>query len=348
MKIIGCMSGTSLDGLDLIYAEFNKFNNRISFNIHASEMLPYSQEMIQFLKAADKLPALRFVELEKDLSLFYVDSIQYFIKKYQIKELDYIASHGQTIFHQPDKGFTYQMGNGLLMAQQLQVPVVYDFRSLDVFYGGQGAPLVPIGDELLFSDYDYCLNLGGFSNLSFRKNEKRIAFDICPVNIVINELSQKLGKPYDESGLLARKGSVIPGLLEQLNALDYYRQTAPKSLGKEWVDKHIFPLFQAETELYDVLRTFYEHVAFQIGQVLKDSSSKTLVTGGGAYNLFLMERIRSYSESEVIIPKNQIIDFKEALIFALLAYLRVRNEVNILSSVTGASQDSSSGMIAYP
>ncbi len=348
MKIIGCMSGTSLDGLDLICVDFETLGGKINFDIQASELFPYTPEILQPLKLADKCSALKFIELERDLSLFYADSIRCFIEKHQIESVDYVASHGQTIFHQPEKGFTYQMGNGLLMAQQLQIPVVYDFRSLDVFYGGQGAPLVPIGDKLLFSDYDYCLNLGGFSNLSFQKGDERVAFDICPVNIVINELSRKLGKPYDESGLLAQKGHVIPNLLDQLNALEYYAQTFPKSLGKEWVDKHIFPLISSELDIYDVLRTFYEHITYQIGSVLKKPSSETLVTGGGAYNLFLMERMRCYSESKIIIPDHQIIDFKEALIFALLAYLRVRNEVNILSSVTGASQDSSSGLIAYP
>ena len=268
-----------------------------------------------------------------------------FIERYSLKNIDLIASHGHTVFHQPQKKFTLQIGDGRAIKILNKIPVVYDFRSQDVLMGGNGAPLVPIGDELLFSDFDACLNIGGFSNISFKKEGKRIAFDICPVNIVLNKFAQDLGKNYDEKGDFARNGKVNFEILTLLNSLPFYQENPPKSLGIEWVNEHVSPLLINESA-ENILATFTEHAAFQIAEIFnKNQIRKILFTGGGTYNSYLIERIRSKTETQIIIPENKLIDFKEALIFALMGVLRINNEINVLSSATGSSQDHSSGII---
>jgi anhydro-N-acetylmuramic acid kinase len=242
-----------------------------------------------------------------------------------------------------------QIGAGSAIAAGCKMPVICDFRSMDVALGGQGAPLVPIGDKLLFSQYEYCLNLGGFANISYDLSGKRIAYDICPVNIIMNPIAEKLGKPYDDKGSIARTGMLSKYLLNEMNQLPYFRQPveSPKSLGKEWVTGNIDPLFdQYEVEDNDLLNTICEHVAVQVARALESKrDGKLLITGGGVYNDFLIERIRALLPLEIVIPDKKVIEFKEALIFAFLGVLRMRNEVNCLKSVTGAREDSSGGAV---
>ena len=241
-----------------------------------------------------------------------------------------------------------QIGDGQIIANEVRQKVVCDFRTQDVSLGGQGAPLVPIGDELLFSEYDYCLNLGGFANISYKQNNKRIAFDVCPVNIVLNVYAQKLGFDYDDKGSLAKSGAYLLALGEALNSLDFYKQLPPKSLGLEWVQKEIFPIIDSsKRNPIDVLRTFTEHIAWAIAKVLP-KQARVLVTGGGAFNTYLLKRIKYYKDVTLIVPEEDIINFKEALIFAFLGFLKLDNQVNCLGSVTGAVKDHSSGVIFYP
>jgi anhydro-N-acetylmuramic acid kinase len=278
--------------------------------------------------------------------LLLSEVIKTFIEKNQLKNIDAVCSHGHTILHQPENKLTLQIGNLVALAQLINQNVVCDFRVQDVLLGGQGAPLVPIGDQLLFSDYTYCVNLGGFSNISTALNNERVAYDICPVNIVLNHYIQKTGVSYDDKGILASSGEVNQLLLEKLNDLKFYKESAPKSLGLEWVKSMIFPLIDAcQLSVKDVLRTFVEHIAIQIGSVLTKNKSTVLVTGGGVYNLFLMERIREYSNAEIIISSPELIEYKEALIFGFLGVLKLRNEINVLASVTGAEKNHSSGEI---
>ena len=258
---------------------------------------------------------------------------------------DIIASHGSTVFHEPEKKVMFQIGDGAAIAAETGIPTVSDFRRLDIMLGGQGAPLVPIGDNLLFGDYDYCLNIGGFSNISFRQGDKRIAFDISPVNYVINRFTRQIGLEMDRDGVIASRGQVNQALLEGLNALDYYARPWPKSLGREWVEKQVFPLLDScGLPLEDILRTYYEHCAFQLSRVTEPGQS-LLVTGGGAYNKFLIERMRALSGCDIVIPEPAIIEFKEALIFAFLGVLYMLDEPSCLRSVTGAAKDNIGGML---
>ena len=345
MRIIGCMSGTSLDGLDIALCEFEENNNTFSFKILEAITVDYSSEWKSKLRNAPNLSGLDLSLLDNHFGALTGNFIKQFISDNQIKNIDYIASHGHTVFHQPEKNFTLQIGSGINIATLTQITTINDFRSKDISLGGQGAPLVPIGDKLLFSEYDYCLNLGGFSNVSFEENNRRVAFDIAPVNLALNYYAEKLGFEYDRNGESGESGEIISPLLIKLNQIPYYSKDFPKSLGKEWLDKEFLPLILEYKNTKDILRTLYEHISIQIASVLKKENSKTLVTGGGAFNSFLMERIRAHSVSEIIIPDKKTIDFKEALIFAFLAYLRVQNIPNVLKSVTGATHNSCSGNI---
>lgn len=345
-NVIGVMSGTSLDGIDLAYIKFN-YSNQWEFEIFQSETVSYTDEWVYNLKNAITFSANKIEELNRSYTQLLAAVVADFITKNNLVGIDAVCSHGHTILHQPQKGITLQIGNLPMVSQLLNQNVVCDFRVQDVALGGQGAPLVPIGDELLFKEYDYCLNLGGFSNVSFNENGKRIAFDISPVNTVLNFYANTLGLEYDDAGKIAKSGKFQEALFQELNAIPFYSKSYPKSLGMEFVNQSIFPIIQRlSTETNSILHTFVEHIAFQIAQALPKQTGKMLVTGGGAYNLYLIERIQYYLPNiEVIVPDSKVVEFKEALIFGFLGVLRLRNEVNVLSSVTGAKANHSSGKI---
>ncbi|SEQ69864.1 anhydro-N-acetylmuramic acid kinase [Hyunsoonleella jejuensis] len=347
--VIGVMSGTSLDGLDLVYAQFKRGSKWI-FNIIHAETVSYNGFWIETLKGLVDKTTAELEAIDDNYTLFLAKKIQGFIKKHGITNLDAICSHGHTALHEPEKQFTYQIGNRAIISKLLNRKVVCDFRVQDVELGGQGAPLVPIGDKLLFSEYDFCLNLGGFSNISLDFEDKRIAYDICPVNIVLNCYINRLGFDYDDQGKKASMGSINKDLLVLLNQLEFYRLPPPKSLGLEWVKSNIFPLIEKYgMEVQDILHTFCEHIAIQLSkEINKKNNASVLVTGGGVYNTYLMERLQLYSTNKITVPDKTLIEFKEALIFAFLGVLKLRNEVNCLKSVTGALKNHSSGVIFYP
>ncbi|MFZ4399533.1 MAG: anhydro-N-acetylmuramic acid kinase [Bacteroidales bacterium] len=345
-RVIGLMSGTSLDGLDIAYCLFRNENGKWFFEIEKSSCIAYSIEWKEKLANADKLSALDFIALNNEYGYFLGEECKKFIEKYKI-QVDFIASHGHTVFHQPEKRITFQIGSGECIATSSGHSVICDFRTMDIAMGGQGAPLVPIGDSLLFADYEYCINLGGFANLSYQYNNERIAFDICPVNIVLNPLAQELGFLFDDRGLLAEKGIVHQDLLYELENIEYYHRKYPKSLGKEWVINKFLPIISKyELSSYDKLRTVSEHI---VSQILKTTQSKyavkLLFTGGGTYNDFILREIKKKSKHSIYIPEKTIIDYKEALIFAFLGVLRLRGETNCLRSVTGASKNNIGGKI---
>ncbi|TXF74955.1 anhydro-N-acetylmuramic acid kinase [Chryseobacterium sp.] len=344
-QVIGLMSGTSLDGLDLCFVRFQK-NEKWQFEILQAETIPYPIDWEEKLRNSILLSSEELLEFHSEYGFYLGKQVNAFIQKYQLENVDFIASHGHTVFHNPKKKYTFQLGDGMALKATTGIPVIYDFRSQDVILGGNGAPLVPIGDELLFKEYSACLNLGGFSNISMKKEGKRIAFDICPVNIMLNRFAAELGKKYDENGLLARNGIVDAELLSFLNALDFYSQGPPKSLGIEWVIKEINPII-LNRKPEDLLATFTEHAAVQISKVFNTYALKNvLVSGGGTFNSYLMEKVQRKTQTEIIIPDEKIIHFKEALIFAFMGMLRTRNEINVLASATGSIKDHSSGINA--
>ena len=346
-KVIGVMSGTSLDGIDLAAVEFSVLDHKWSFKILEKETISYTENWVNQLKEAVAFSEEKLTQLNENYTLLLGGIIKDFINKFHLEDIDAVCSHGHTILHQPQNGFTLQIGNLPNIAKIVGRKVVCDFRVQDVQLGGQGAPLVPIGDRILFSEYDYCLNLGGFSNVSFEEKNNRIAFDISPVNTVLNFYANKLGLDYDDKGEISRSGNLNSDLLNELNALEYYSKPFPKSLGFEFVKEIVLPLIENYLiAIEDKMHTFTEHIALQTAKALPSKNGKLLVTGGGAYNAFLMERMQFYlPDMKIIIPDAEILEFKEALIFALLGVLKLQNEINVLSSVTGAKRDHSSGII---
>ncbi len=349
-NVLGLMSGTSLDGLDIAFCRFFFENDSWSYEIVEAETIVYSAAWKQKLLNLEKTDALTFQQTHVEYGDYVGDLIVDFSNKYKINA-SLVSSHGHTIIHQPQKKLTVQIGSGSAIAAKCNLPVVCDFRTMDVALGGQGAPLVPIGDKLLFAEYDYCLNLGGFANVSYDYKNDRIAYDICPVNIVMNVLCNNVGLEYDNGGNIAKTGIINNDLLTELNSICFYHipLDTPKSLGKEWVVEFIFPILERyKISTPDLLATFCEHIAIQISQVLFFKPyGKMLVTGGGTYNAFLIERIKIHSQHNLIVPDKKSIEFKEALIFAFLGVLRIRNEINCLKSVTGASKDSSGGAVYF-
>lgn len=347
------MSGTSLDGVDIAYITLSYDINGWSYTIHEADTISYSLEWVNILKEAVNYTAGTLNNLDDKYTLLLAGIVNDFIAKNEIKNIDAICSHGHTILHQPEQGITLQIGNLPKLAELTGETVVCNFRKQDVELGGQGAPLVPIGDRLLFNSYDFCLNLGGFSNISFEAGNNRIAYDICPVNTVLNYYAAKLDYSYDDSGKIAASGKIIPGLMAILNELNYYKASYPKSLGVEFVRDVILPIIEKCTDtIKDKLCTFTEHIAMQIAKsVTRDNKAyaSLLITGGGTYNTFLIERIKSFLPHVTItLPDDKTIQYKEALIFALLGVLKLRGEVNVLSSVTGSPYDHSSGVIIRP
>ncbi|NTW24037.1 MAG: anhydro-N-acetylmuramic acid kinase [Lentimicrobium sp.] len=345
---IGLMSGTSLDGIDIAACEFILADNKWSYKIHYSHTYPYSPEWKNKLTDLPGTDALTFSFLNMEYGHLLGRLTRSFLDQTGFIP-DLIASHGHTIFHQPAHGLTVQVGAGSAIAAETRLPVICDFRSLDVALGGQGAPLVPIGDRLLFSEFDACLNLGGFANISMEWQGNRIAFDICPVNIVLNKLAHREGLDYDKDGQIARSGEIDSELLAHFNNLAYYQQKWPKSLGREWVEQTFLPICENYTgSLNDLARTICEHIGIQINHNLATKpNSKILVTGGGVHNLFLMKTIRKTGSHNWVIPSKELSDFKEALVFAFLGTLRWTGKANILHSVTGSSMDHAGGAIYF-
>ena len=345
MYVIGLMSGTSLDGLDIAYCEFSE-SEGLRYKLLAAETYPYPQQWVDRLSTLEHASAYEYALAHVELGHYFGKCVNRFREAHPGK-VDLVASHGHTIFHQPQLGLTTQIADGDAIAAETGLPVAFNFRTFDVALGGQGAPLVPIGDRLLFGDYDACLNLGGFSNISYEESGLRKAFDVSPCNMALNALARKLGVEYDKDGVLASQGALNEDVLQKMNALEYYHRPAPKSLGKEWYIENFLPLIASQNP-QSMLRTTVEHIAQQVSKVVSSQTVRTLlVTGGGAKNKFLVERIAALSpQCSVTIPDHQVVDYKEAIDFALLGYLRVKGQNNCLQSVTGASRDNCSGQLS--
>jgi anhydro-N-acetylmuramic acid kinase len=341
---IGLMSGSSLDGLDIALVKFKEEGEHYDFQILAAETLPYPDFWkTQLSEAFHKQPE-ELTQLDKDYGRYLGEQVLAFAKKHNATP-DFVASHGHTIFHKPEQHYTLQIGDGQELAKACGFLVINDFRSEDVSKGGQGAPLVPIGDKLLFSDYEICLNIGGIANVSYDENGQRIAYDLCIANQALNYLAQMEGLPYDRDGELARSGEVDFTLLKKLNNLPFFIQEPPKSLGREFFETYQKDWLKG-LSVPDMLATFVEHIALQIALPISFlPKGKILCTGGGARNKYLIERLQARTKHEVVVPKKMIIDYKEALVFAFLGLLRLEGKTNVLASVTGAESDSCSGRI---
>ena len=334
-RVIGLMSGTSLDGLDIICVRFS-YCNTWKYQIEFSTTYSYSDEWIQKLKNAPQLNEEQIRLLDLEYGILLGEMINHFTQENKIikTELDLISSHGHTIFHQPERGITLQIGDGQSISNLTKINVINNFRAVDVSLGGQGAPLVPVGDQLLFSEYTYCLNLGGIANISIKEKDEIKAGDIAFANMVSNDL--------------AKSGRINTPLLNELNELSYFDKPFPKSLATEGYLNWFKPVLEKyDLSIEDKLHTVGNHLCVQIKKVIKEIESPILVTGGGAFNSFLIKNL-SHLGLNIKIPDRELIEYKEALIFALLGVLKKENLINVLSSVTGSSSDTSSGDVFNP
>lgn len=356
-RALGIMSGSSLDGLDLAFVEFHEVAGKWTFHVKAATCSKYEDDWIAKLKNAVTLDGLHYQLLHAEYGHYIGEKVNRFIEEHELQyQVQLIASHGHTTFHLPGQKMTGQLGDGAAIAATTGINVVSDLRAMDIALGGQGAPIVPIGEKLLLGDYPLLLNLGGISNISFNNSEKHIAFDICPANRVLNMLAQEDGKEYDEGGAIAASGQIQNALLSRLNEQDYYKQPYPKSLANDFGTETLYQIIKdAKYELRDAMRTYVEHIALQIDNALQAAEEKSgistkglklLVTGGGAHNSFLVTRMKEYldkREIDLTIPSAELIDYKEAIIMALIGVLRWREENNVIASVTGATRDSIGG-----
>lgn len=337
------MSGTSCDGLDIAYCSFNNENGKWGFKLLNFHSVNYNEELKQKLYESYNYSAPQLKKLDVDLGNYFGEEVNKFILKNEINknDIDFIASHGHTIFHNPTEGYTLQIGNGNNIKAKTEITTIFDFRSMDVAHGGQGAPLVPIGDELLFSEYDYCINIGGIANTSFKQNGTRKAFDICFANMALNPLANQLNLPYDDGGEIAKNNQINTKMLDELMKVNFDNL----SLSTETYLSHIKPIVDAyKDSIENKIATLTEYTTQKIVQSIT-SKSKVLLTGGGALNIHLVNRIKELTSANIVVPAKEIIEFKEAIIFGFLGVLKMENTPNCLASVTGASKNNIGGVI---
>ena len=357
-RTIGLMSGSSLDGLDIVFAELNENSGNWEYEIKAADCLEYPEEWKTRLQEAVSLNALDYLLLHTEYGNYLGKEVNRFIEKNDLHyQVSLIASHGHTTFHVPSKKMTAQLGDGSAIAAETKLPVVSELRALDIAFGGQGAPIIPVGEKLLWKDHSMFLNIGGIANISFNLPDTYIAYDVCPANRVMNMIAQRVNKDFDAGGEMAALGNVHEGLLEKINASDYYRQPYPKSLANSFGTAEMYPLVRSFGLTHnDELRTYTEHVVTQVKRAVvdglsmqaKDTDKKLFVTGGGAFNHFLIQRLSEVLKPEgveVVVPGEEIVKYKEALVMALIGVLRWRQEYNVYATVTGAERNSIGGAL---
>lgn len=350
---IGLMSGSSLDGLDICYVRFQYHDERFTYEIIQADCIEYTDAFRERLRNAPDLSAAEFAKLHTELGNYFGRSTANFIQLHKPEMVDFIASHGQTIFHQPSSGFTSQIGCGAQIAAKTNCKVVCDLRTTDVAYGGQGAPIVPMTEKYLFPEYKIFLNIGGIANISFHHDDRVFAYDVCAANTLLNYLAQQKGVAYDKNGEMAKSGAIVYSLLDELNRIDFCEQAPPKSLGSEHIYADWIPLFDKyDDSIEDKLATAVEHIAEQVAQPVKSQilnpKSQILITGGGAFNAFLVERIQHHSNITAVVPDALSVQYKEALAMAFIGLLRILEIPNCLASVTGAQKNVIGGAVYLP
>lgn len=363
LHIIGLMSGSSLDGLDMAYCKYNYENvdgqiHLVEWSIKQAETAIIPLELKYQLSNANKFDLKKLQILDVLFGQFIGNELKAFMHKHQLTSIDFIASHGHTIFHRPEEGFSLQIGNGETIAAITKLPVINHFRNKDIAQGGQGAPVAPIADRFLFNGYDFYLNLGGIANISYHKNDTWYAYDISGANQILNALAHQLHSSFDDKGKEARSGQKIDALFHQLNKHSYIEKTPPKSLDNQFVFQEFTQcVLEHEGNTFDKLNTVCHHIAYQISKAIANAELEKpersmFCTGGGVFNVFLMELIEDYCNQNmqvaIDIPKAEIINYKEAALMALMGLLHQENIPNVMASVTGAKQDTINGELHQP
>jgi anhydro-N-acetylmuramic acid kinase len=357
-QVIGLMSGSSLDGLDIAFTQLTEISGKWSYEILAAECIPYPEPIASALKSAATVSVPEFLKLHTSYGHYVGEQVNHFIRRHELQhKVHFIASHGHTVWHEPAARTTCQIGDGAAIAAWTLLPVVSDLRNMDIALAGQGAPIVPIADKMLFADYDFCLNLGGIANVTVNK-EETLAFDICPANQILDTLAKSMGKDFDEGGQIAATGQLNSELLQQLDTLAYYKESGPKSLDNGFVHREVLPLLLPLENKAEAMHTAVTHIVQQVQKAIAPyrvagSEQQMLVTGGGAFNAFLTDSLQfalqnGPNELKVVIPEPQTVAYKEAVAMALIGALRWREEHNVLHSVTGATRSSSGGAMWLP
>lgn len=356
-NVIGLMSGSSLDGLDLAFVTLTEISGKWSYELVAAACMPYTEQWKHDLRNAAQMTVPEYLKLDTRYGHYLAQQVNAFIAQNQLEhKVHFIASHGHTTWHEPAAGTTAQIGDSAAIAAHTLLPVIANLRSMDVALGGQGAPIVPIADRHLLSEYHFCLNLGGIANITVNQPEP-IAFDICPANQLLNFFAEKEGLQFDDDGALAAQGVLDQQALDAANNADFYQLPAPKSLHNGFSIDAILPLLQNINSTNNALHTACHHIAAQIAKAIEPFANPLqeqtlLITGGGAHNTFLVNTIQQYlsklGDIMVVVPDEGLVNYKEAIAMALIGALRWREEVNVLSSVTGATINSVNGAIWVP
>ncbi len=348
MYLLGIMTGSSKDGMDLSLCGFSGLDN-LHWEVIQHWSIPYNNQVLELveLNPSDSLTSV----LTKQVG--FTKWIANAVNKLETKvKIDAIALHGHTVTHLPDQGFTFQMGSGASLYALTGIPVIADFRQQDIALGGEGTPMAPLADLVLFRDYDLFLNLGGIANVSCRKNDEITGYDIAPCNQVFDFFAKQLGSSYDKDGSWAAEGVLDQDLYNMLGGDPYFSQSAPKSLDNSYIKESFIPkMVNTKITPKDALHTFAHFLAKRIAHELSDAKTiktKVLATGGGIRNTFfknLLDNQLAKLQMELVLPSDDIVEFKESILMALLAYYRLNNHENLLAKVTGASRDSIGGAL---
>lgn len=364
---IGLMSGTSLDGVDAVLVDFSKNH----FKLIAHQFLPYSSALRLEILA---LQQPNYNELEQShlisnkITLLYTQAITDIISKskYKAQDISAIGCHGQTIRHRPELGFTIQIMNAALLAENTGINVVHDFRSRDIAAGGQGAPLVPGFHQALFAhpqNNRVILNIGGIANITYLPSVGEIiGFDSGPGNMLMDAWAeQHIGTSYDANGDWASTGSVNQRLLTSLLAESFFKISPPKSTGRDLFNLQwlalILSALPSDLKPQDIQRTLLELTALSIANAVRKHCKDTdelFVCGGGVLNCTLMERIKALLAptpvkltSELKLGQQLDPQLVEASAFAWLAYQTMQRQTSNIISVTGAKFARILGSITY-
>lgn len=361
MYVVGIMSGSSLDGLDIALCRFEQddLSGKLSFDLVDTAAIPFDENMMSRLGVGATMDVRSLKKLEVDLSRYIAESVNQFLEA-GAHTADYISCHGHTIWHVPEDGYTVQIGQGAIISELTGTPCICDLRSNDMAVGGQGAPVAPIVEQILFPEFDFYINLGGIANVSFHSDQEVISWDSVPCNQILNHYASQKGLPYDDGGSLAESGKVDKGLKEAWMSLPYFGRSYPKSMDNTWVKNHFLAGASSfDVSIEDALATMVDVCVSQIQGDIKDHVGDTggqhlrkcLITGGGAHNTYLVSQLSevlTHDDIEVIKPKDEIVDYKEAILMALMGFLRIEGISNTISSVTGARTNTIGGAVYVP
>lgn len=374
---IGLMSGTSLDGIDAVISSIEDTQENVQLHIINANTYPYNSEILKKIRQAlhDEASSSRLLcSLNVELAYEYSKCVFAICEEsgIDIHDVDFIACHGQTIYHITENTnnevrSSLQLGDGSVLANLTNTTVVSNFRTADITVGGQGAPLVPFADYVLFQHNDktrLLQNIGGISNVTCLpkggSKKEVFAFDNGPGNMMIDYAMQKLfNKKYDNNGETAKQGDLISEMFDEILSLEYFNLEPPKSTGRELFGNHYTATILEKYKHYskhDIIATLSHITAFSIADSYKKfilstfTIDEVIISGGGAYNGYLLKLIKSYLDFEDVFILEEFgysSEYKEALAFLILGNETLEFNPSNIKNATGASKDVILGQVSY-